>query len=517
MSWAAPPRLVHESLIRTAEAVPDKEALADDHSRLTYSELLDAAQRFARELQDRGLERGGRVALHIGNSTAFPIAAFGTLLAGGSFVLISAQTKLDKLTYVLEHSEASFLVSEGHGAAIASDAATSAHSVRAVYAVTPDGAEGVLDFGAAIAASSPDPSTPATIAPDLASLIYTSGTTGHPKGVMMSHGAFGASIASIAEYLELDRDDRILSVLPMSFTYGLSQLLSSVLVGATLLIERSFAFPVRTLARMDAEQATVFPAVPTIFATIAAQQNAAPHPSVRCLMNAAAGLPPALHAPLRECFPNARLFRMYGQTECVRVCYLDPDLVDERPTSSGKAMPGTEALVLDAAGEPAEPGEVGILHVRGPHLMSGYWRDPELTAKTLVDGRVPGERMLCTHDYFTTDADGFLYFVDRSDDIIKSRGEKVSSVEVENAIHDIPGVSLAAVIGVDDELLGQAVRAYVVLEDGSTLTDKDIIRECRERLESFMVPRDVLLVAELPQTPSGKVRKKSLVQGATPE
>jgi acyl-coenzyme A synthetase/AMP-(fatty) acid ligase len=303
----------------------------------------------------------------------------------------------------------------------------------------------------------------------------------------------------------------------MSFTYGLSQLLSSVLVGATLLIERSFAFPVRTLARMDAEQATVFPAVPTIFATIAAQQNAAPHPSVRCLMNAAAGLPPALHAPLREHFPNARLFRMYGQTECVRVCYLDPELVDERPTSSGKAMPGTETIVLDPGGAPVAPGEVGVLHVRGPHLMSGYWRDPELTARTLVEGPVPGERMLCTHDYFSVDEDGFLYFVDRSDDIIKTRGEKVSSVEVENAIHDIDGVSLAAVIGVDDELLGQAVRAYVVLEEGAALTEQDIVRECRERLESFMVPRDVLLVAELPQTASGKVRKKSLVEGAAPE
>ena len=199
---------------------------------------------------------------------------------------------------------------------------------------------------------------------------------------------------------------------------------------------------------------------------------------------------------------------MYGQTECIRVCYLEPELIVRKPTSIGQAIPGTEAFVLNDEGRPAKAGETGILHVRGPHLMQGYWRAPELTADKLV-----GDGVMSTHDHFTVDEDGDLYFVDRTDDVIKTRGEKVSSVEVENALHEIDGVRQAAVIGVPDDLLGQAVRAYVVLQEEAELNEQQIIRVCRSKLENFMVPRDVVLVEELPQTESGKVRKKSLVDG----
>jgi len=234
------------------------------------------------------------------------------------------------------------------------------------------------------------------------------------------------------------------------------------------------------------------------------------YPAVRCLTNAAAGLPPALHDGLRRVFPNASLYRMYGQTECIRVCYLEPDLLDRKPTSIGKAIPGTEAFVLDEEGRPVAPGDVGVLHVRGPHIMMGYWRAPELTAEKLRDGPYPGERTMSTHDHFTVDEEGDLYFIDRSDDIIKTRGEKVSSVEVENALHDVPGVRQAAVVGIPDELLGEAVRAFVLLEEAAELTELDVIKACRARLENFMVPRDVVFVTELPHTDSGKIRKKSL-------
>jgi acyl-coenzyme A synthetase/AMP-(fatty) acid ligase len=231
---------------------------------------------------------------------------------------------------------------------------------------------------------------------------------------------------------------------------------------------------------------------------------------MRCLTNAAAGLPPALHDGLRRVFPNASLYRMYGQTECIRVCYLEPELLDTKPTSVGKAIPGTDAFVLGDDGSPVAPGDVGVLHVRGPHIMLGYWGAPELTAEKLKEAPGPAERTMSTHDHFTIDEDGDLYFVDRSDDIIKTRGEKVSSVEVENALHDIAGIRQAAVVGVPDELLGEAVRAFVLLDEGAELTELEVIRECRARLENFMVPRDVVFMTELPHTDSGKIRKKSL-------
>jgi long-chain acyl-CoA synthetase len=506
-------RLVHESLLESAARLPDKEAVVDEWERRSYGDLRDDALRFARHLQDAGLERGDRVALHLDNSAACATAVFGVLLAGGVSSVVNPQTKADKLGFILADAEASFLVTEGRGAAAAAAAVAAAPSVKGIFATaTEDLPAGIEDLRAAIASAPPEPRDAGTIPLDLAALIYTSGTTGKPKGVMMTHGALVFTVGSIAEYLRLEEQDRILSFLPLAFTYGLSQLLLSARLGATLLLERSFAFPARTMRRIREERATVLPAVPTVYATILGMEHEAPYDSVRCLTNAAAGLPPSYHAGLERVFPNGKLFRMYGQTECKRVCYLEPEMIDRKPTSVGKAIPGTEAFVLDENGHPVAPGQVGVLHVRGPHVMAGYWRAPELTAHMLREGRHPGERMLCTHDYFTVDEDGDLYFVDRSDDIIKTRGEKVSSVEVENAIHAIAGVRQAAVIGVPDELLGKAVRAYVVLEEGAPLTTQAIVRECRSRLENFMVPREVVFLDELPHTESGKVRKKTLVE-----
>jgi long-chain acyl-CoA synthetase len=192
------------------------------------------------------------------------------------------------------------------------------------------------------------------------------------------------------------------------------------------------------------------------------------------------------------------------------VAYLEPERVLDKPTSVGKAIPGTEVFLLSPDGQPVPPGETGVLHVRGPHVMLGYWNQPELTAAMLKPGNLPGERVLCTHDFFTMDSDGDLYFVGRSDDIIKTRGEKVSPVEVENVLHRIAGVREAAVIGVPDELLGEAIRAFIVLDDGTALTEQHVKRECMTRLESFMVPRDVVFVPELPKTTTAKVSKRLL-------
>jgi acyl-coenzyme A synthetase/AMP-(fatty) acid ligase len=330
---------------------------------------------------------------------------------------------------------------------------------------------------------------------------------------MLSHEALVFVSGSIAEYLRLDADDRILHILPLAYTYGLSQLLLAARLGGTLLLERTFAFPARTLERMHAERASVFGAVPTVYATLLGMQHARTYDSVRCLTNAAAALPPAFHGGIRDLFPNARLYRMYGQTECVRISYLEPELVESKPTSVGRAIPGTEVFVLDDEGQPVAPGEPGVLHVRGPHLMTGYWGDPSLTEKRLRSGPHPGERMLSTNDHFTVDDDGLLYFVGREDDIIKTRGEKVSTVEVENVLHSLPGVRQAAVVGVPDDLLGEAVRAYVVFDEGAALTGDDVLRFARSKLENFMVPREVVVLAELPHTESGKVRKRSLVEG----
>ncbi|MDQ3874458.1 MAG: acyl--CoA ligase, partial [Actinomycetota bacterium] len=439
-----------------------------------------------------------------------PPILFGVLLAGAVFMLVNPQTKADKLAYLLQDSEAAAVFADAGLVSVVARAASDAPSVRTLFSTRAVDDSAFVDASALFAGADAPAASPGVIPLDLAALIYTSGSTGRPKGVMMTHGAMVFAAGSIAEYLRLSPDDRILNVLPLAFDYGLYQLLMSVRLGATLVLERSFAFPAKTLARVEEEGVTVFPGVPTVFATLLAMKTRRPYASVRRITNTAAALPPTFHDGLRELFPNALIFRMYGLTECKRVSYLEPELLESKPTSVGTAIPGTEAFVLDEEGRPVRPGETGILHVRGPHVMLGYWRAPELSAKMLKDGPLPGERMLCTHDHFTLDEDGLLYFVGRTDDIIKTRGEKVSPIEVENTLYAIPGVSQAAVLGVPDELLGQAIRAFVVLDDGATLTEADIIRACRSRLENFMVPQQVVLLDELPQTTTGKIRKREL-------
>ena len=500
MSWKPPQRLLHESLLAAAAETPGKPALVADKRSWSYSELEDATLRLARALQDAGLERGDRVVVFMDNTAECAISIFGTLAAGGVFVVANPQTKADKLAYMLEDSEAAFLLTEESLARVWRTAVEGVTSLRGV----------IDDLDAVLPGSTPEPRDLGTIPKDLAALIYTSGSTGNPKGVMMAHENMVFAAGSIAQYLRLSDDDRIINVLPLAFDYGLYQLLMAMRIGGTLILERSFAFPAQTLKRIEEEQVTVFPGVPTVYATLLSTKTRTPHESVRRVTNTAAALPPAFHDGLHELFPNALIFRMYGLTECKRVSYLEPELVDEKPTSVGRPIPGTEAFVLDAEGRPVQPGATGILHVRGPHVMAGYWRSPELSAHMLKEGPVPGERMLCTHDNFTIDEDGFLYFVGRTDDIIKTRGEKVSPIEVENALHAIEGVREAAVIGIPDEILGEAIRAYVVLDEGAELGEQEVVAASRTRLESFMVPREVVFVDDLPKTDTGKVRKKSL-------
>jgi acyl-CoA synthetase (AMP-forming)/AMP-acid ligase II len=506
--------LLPDSLVESAAAAPSKAVIMADDGVATYDELLAGALAFAGSLQDEGLRPGERVALFMENSLACSMAVFGVALAGGVFVTVNPQTKAEGLARVLEDSGARFLVAEGPISRVAAVAARDLAQPPALICARPpdEVAERSTDFHQLLR-SGRTPVSARAAPSDLAALLYTSGSEGTPKGVMHTHESLTFVTGSIARYLRLGRDDRILNVLPVTFGYGLSQLLLTVRLGATLLLERSFAFPAKTLRRIEHEDVTVLPGIPTMFATLASifAESDTAYPSVTRITNAAAGLPPSLHAPITSMFPNALVFRMYGQTECIRVCYLEPELIDRKPTSVGKAIPGTDAFVLDEHRRAVAPGEVGTLYVRGQHLMTGYWNAPERTARALQDGLAAGDRLLCTHDLFTVDEDGDLYFVSRTDEIIKTRGQKVSPAHVENVLFSVTGVKEAAAVGVPDELLGEAVHAYVVLEPGVDEDDTTIMQVCRERLEAFAVPQAVHFIPELPKTATGKVRRRSLL------
>lgn len=506
-------RLLHDLLLQRADLrEQDRTAIVAGGQTLTYAQLLERAQRLAHILRQRGVARGDRVAVLLDNSAASAVSIFGTLIAGGVFVLINPQTKTEKLEFILADSGARVLIADERLEEVYGIA-------RARLPNPPDlvraNVSAVDTCNWPAAADAPQPlNEPVPVIPlDLAAIIYTSGSTGTPKGVMQTHQSMVFTVGSLIEYLHLSRDDRILCVLPLSFDYGLYQLLMSVALGACLVLERSFAFLGQTLETVRGAHVTVFPGVPTIFAAlIAAHRRAALcFPAVTRVTNTAAALPEEFISSLRQIFPNALIYTMYGLTECKRVSYLEPELLDAKPGSVGKAIPGTEVYLLSPDGNPVPAGEIGILHVRGPHVMAGYWNRPDLTEHMLKLGKLPGERVLCTHDLFRTDAEGFLYFVGRTDDIIKTRGEKVSPVEVENALHHIPGVIEAAVVGVPDALLGEAVRAYVVADPEAHLTPHVIRTRSAALLESYMVPSQIIVCEKLPRGPNGKVNKRLLL------
>jgi len=505
--------LVHDFLERSAERYPDKEAIICDDRRVTYAQIEAWSNQLAHALIRRGIGRGDRVALFLDNSIEAAVGIFGVLKAGGAFVVINSLVRKDKLAYMLNDCAAKALVTHNKYLPMVQESVRSVEAVGSLLVNGLQEADGIAEpLYATMDAECDTPPAAGCIDMDLSSIMYTSGSTGFPKGVIMLHRNMVSASTSVITYLENVHEDILLNVLSLAFSYGLYQLLMSVQLGMTLVLEKSFAYPQRVIEHMERERPTGFPGVPTVFAVLLRQKDIEERDfsSVRYLTNAGAALPPSYIPRLERVFPNARLFSMYGQTECKRTLYLRPEDLAARPTSVGKAIPNEEVWIVKEDGQPAAPGEVGELVVRGSNVMQGYWDKPEETAATLRPGKYPWETVLYTGDLFKMDEEGYLYFVARKDDIIKSRGEKVSPKEVEAAIHEIDGVAEVAVVGVDDEILGQAIKAYVVTGNGFTVTAKQVLAHCRSRLEAFMVPKYIEFLDELPKTVTGKVRRASL-------
>ena len=496
---------VEHFLKHSVSRFPVKSVLVAGTVRLTYAEFDAQSNRLAAHLQHHlGVKRDDRVLVFMENAAEAAVAIFAVLKAGATFSPINASTKADKLAFIVDNCRPTAILTQRKLAPIASEA-TEGRNVT----VLPAGTTG-WDAALTETASLIDH---CGIDSDLAMLIYTSGSTGRPKGVMMTHRNIDAASDSITTYLENTSDDIILNVAPLAFDYGLYQLLMTVRVGATLVLERGFAFPAAIFETMRRERVTGFPLVPTIAAMILQLRDLAPGslPDLRYITNTAAALPVEHINRLRQLFPTTRIFSMYGLTECKRCTYLPPSQLDARAGSVGIAIPNTEAYVADDDGKPVATGVIGELVIRGPHVMQGYWENAEATARMLRLGRNPWERVLFTGDLFYADAEGFLYFVGRKDDIIKTRGEKVAPKEVEAVLHTIPGIAEAVVVGVPDAVLGEAIKAIVVSSDPS-LTEGEIIRACTRRLEDFMVPRSVEFRTSLPKTDTGKVSRRLAVQ-----
>jgi amino acid adenylation domain-containing protein len=487
-------RTIGEDLAATAAAAPEATAVAAASGSLTYAELDAAASKVAAGIADLGIERGDRVSALLRNDLEAVVTIYGVMRSGAVLAPLHPTLKGEKLARLLADSDSRALITDEDNVETARAGA---------------GSEVSLVEEPSELAGDRRPHPPVSVDP--AAIVYTSGSTGDPNGVTLTHANMTFVADSIIESLGMRADDRILSVLPLSFGYGLYQLLTTVRTGGTLVLRHGIGLLGELVKTLAQERVTFLPGVPTLFEMLISFEglDMVKLPHLRALTNAGAGLPVATIETLRALLPGAQLVCMYGQTECQRVCYLPPEDLEAKPGSVGIAIPGTEVWIEDDDGNRVQPGEVGQLFVRGAHVMQGYWSNPEGTARKLRPGPA-GERVLATGDLFRQDADGYLYFVGRRDDIIKSRGEKVPPAEVEEVLRAADGVREAAVIGVPDRLLGEAVQAHVAPQPGRDLDERALIAYCARHLEDYMVPRQVVIHDELPKTANGKLDKRAL-------
>jgi long-chain acyl-CoA synthetase len=517
-------------LEQSAARHPGKMALICGDRRASYAEVNGGANALAHAFIALGLKRQERVCMYFDNSVETVQGVFAAMKAAGVFLVVNPGVKGDKLAYILNDCNARILVTGRRLLkAVESDVAAAAdlqhviivdaeadEDVTSMFPTLKAAGKGVHELKALLRGKPETLPTNANIDLDLASLIYTSGSTGNPKGVTLTHLNMVTAATSITTYLRNEPDDIILAVLPLAFDYGLYQVLMAFRMGCTVVLEKMFLYPGKYLELIAKERVTGLPIVPTILGILLNLKDIETHDfsSVRYLTNTAQALPQHYIERMRKIIPKARIYSMYGLTECKRVAYLPPELVDKKPTSVGIAIPNTEVWIEDEQGNkittPWTPGE---LVVRGAHVMIGYWNKPEETARCIRiehTGRYPHERILKTGDLFKQDEDGHLYFISRKDDLIKTAGERVGPREIENVIYELPQVKECAVIGVPDDILGQAIKAFVALVDDAKLTDTEVIKHCQKRLEKFMVPKYVEFRPELPKTNTGKISKKGL-------
>jgi amino acid adenylation domain-containing protein len=480
-------------VLEAAESVGGSEAIVEAPRRTDYAALGARTLAFAEALRGAGLRRDERVAILLPRGADAAAAFFGVLAAGGVAVIVNESLRPRQIEHILSHSSASLLL-------------TSMPFLERQQRPIQTGAL-TLDVAGIPAERTFEPVD--RVGADVAQIVYTSGSTGLPKGVTISHANLWAGMQAVVDYLGINRDDRIASLLPFSFDYGLNQLLASVGTGAALVVERS-AVPQRIVRTIRDEAVTILPAVPPLWLQLLRVEAFAgqPLPALRLMTNTGGRVPTDAVRTLRDCQPQADLVLMYGLTEAFRSTYLPPEKVDSKPDSIGRAIPGAEILVIDEHGNPCGPGETGELVHRGPTVALGYWDDPEATEQRFranpvrPAGTPAAERVVFSGDLVYRDGEGDLFFVGRRDGMIKTLGYRVSPDEVGDVLYASGEVAEAVVTAEPDELRGSRIVAYVVLAPEGDLGRLEAF--CSAEMPRYMQPERLEVRSTLRRTPSGK-------------
>lgn len=477
--------------------------------QLDYRAMHDGVGRYATALQTAGLERGDRVAIFLPRGIEECLAIFAVSRAMGVFVPINALLRGQQISHIVADCTARFVITSRQLEPMITECLGDMADVHVLLVEEME----ETPLGPML----PD----ANIGEDLAAILYTSGSTGRPKGVMLSHRNLLAGTRIVRTYLGITPAERILSVLPLSFDYGLNQLLTAVEQGALTVI-LTFRFGDDIVRALRDHQITALAGVPTIWAILT---RASPLlaktelPHLRYITNSGGAVPSQTVTTLRKMLPQTRVFLMYGLTEAFRSTFLPPEELDRRPTSIGKAIPECEIFIVTQDGRRAKPGEPGILVHRGPTVSLGYWGRPDDTARVLKQNPFrpadQGGDIVCySGDLAVEDEDGFFSFIGRNDAMIKSSGYRISPSDIEEAIMATGQFRQVAVIGLPDDLAGQKVHA-VAIAIAPDVATAPVLQTLANTLASYMVPRDLELVETLPTTPNGKVDYRRLVRERT--
>ncbi|MFL6634023.1 MAG: acyl-CoA ligase (AMP-forming), exosortase A system-associated [Massilia sp.] len=509
--------LIHDSLFETAARTPAAEALAYGDRSCSYAQLAGDVRAVAALLLDARLEPGARVAVYMEKRIENVAAMFGAAAAGCVFVPVNPLLKPEQVAYILADCNVRVLATTAERLAQLAPVLARCPDLRAVLLADGDAASvsAALPVLAWPGPAATDPAPHRRIDTDVAAILYTSGSTGQPKGVVLSHRNMVAGAQSVASYLDLRADDRLLAVLPLSFDYGLSQLTTAFLRGASVVL-MNYLFPKDIVTMVARERITGLAAVPPLWIALARLAWPADC-TLRYITNSGGAMPVPTVQALREILPDTQIFLMYGLTEAFRSTYLPPAEVARRPDSIGRAIPNAEILVVRPDGTLCDAGEPGELVHRGALVALGYWNDPARTAQRFrpAPGQDPGlpvpELAVWSGDTVRRDADGYLYFIGRSDDMIKVSGYRISPTEIESVLHATGLVAEVAAFGIDHPQLGQAIAVIAVPVEDDAIDAAALLAECKRRLPAYMVPARIdLRAGPLPRNPNGKIDRNSL-------
>ena len=519
--------LVHDLIATSALHMPSKSALSYHKQLLSFENLDIAVSKAADFFLTLELQKSDRVAIFLEKRIENIVGMFGANRAGGVFVPINPLLKGEQVVHIMNDCNVRLLVTSIDRFNLLAPFVGNCQDLRAIILVDHDGSAlpewanvKIVGWGPGLE-QSPTCQHHRVIDTDMAAILYTSGSTGKPKGVVLSHRNIVAGAKSVAQYLELTPDDRILSVLPLSFDYGLNQITTAFLVGATAVL-MNYLFPRDVIKAVAEEKITGLAAVPPLWVQLAQlpwPESVKDH--LRYITNSGGHMPEPTLQALRNALPKTKPFLMYGLTEAFRSTYLPPDQAHKRPDSIGKAIPNAEILVVREDGSECAPNEPGELVHRGVHVSLGYWNDVEKTAERFkpapgqLSGLVMPEMAVWSGDTVRRDEEGYLYFISRRDEMIKTSGYRVSPTEVEEVIYATGLVSEVAAFGVAHPTLGQAIVVVVMPKSSGELSVDTLLASAKRDLPAFMVPHKIILRSDnLPRNPNGKIDRKILAQDA---